>query len=65
MNTSKLTEVIARGIYLYSVIQDMPGNMVEGSKAKQVWDDWCYLYPQYVQYVKDEQSQLFDRLLSK
>lgn len=65
MNTSKLTIIIAQGIYLYAHVQDLPGNLVKDSSEEKAWLAWCAMNPKYVQYVKDEQSQLFDRLLSK
>lgn len=63
MNNSRLTAVIAQGIFLWAVVQDLPGDMVEGSPEQKRWNEWANQYPVYVPLVKREQTELFDRLL--
>jgi hypothetical protein len=63
MNSSRKTAIIAEGIALYAVVQDMPCSQISGSVAQEKWDAWCRAHPtQYAEFVKKEQYRLFDQV---
>lgn len=57
MNTSEKTAIIAEGIAAYAKVQDG-----QGTEALLRWDKWKERYPQFADFVKKEQFDLFDRV---
>ena len=64
MNTSQKTRLIAQGIYLWASVQDSPMDTKE-SPIWKAWNAWMELNPQWVDFVKMEQFDLFDRVNAK
>lgn len=64
MNNSRRTTIIAQGIALWAVVMDQPTSpmnqeQIENEKAWLVWENDN---PQFVEFVKREQFNLFDRV---
>ena len=63
MNTSRKTAIIADGIAKYAAVMDLPGSAwVSDTPEGIAWFEWEMAYPQWVEFVKREQSELFDRI---
>lgn len=62
MNNSRRTKIIAEGVALWAAVQDMPGNEVRGSKPLKAWEEWRATFPEFVEFVEQEQFALFDRV---
>lgn len=62
MNNSKRTRIIARGIYLYSCVQDVPGDQLDGSIEQKAWNRWKLDHTKYIEFVINEQYKLFNRV---
>lgn len=61
MNASHRTRIIARGIYLYAVVQDMPAKYAHDSKEAGAWREWCNDNgPAMEDFVRQAQFNLFD-----
>ncbi len=64
MNASALTVHVARGIAAWAAVLDL----YEGERSHQAnerraaWDEWRRDWPTMVDFVKAEQSALFDRV---
>lgn len=66
MTASRMTVVIAHGIYLYAQYQDMPGEAYHLNpawrKVAEDWRVWAEQNPKLVTFVQKEQYDLFDRV---
>lgn len=67
MNASHKTRLIAKGLYYLAIVQDMPINddSSEARVARWQWREWQRKYPQWVDFVTEEQIRLFDRINSQ
>lgn len=66
MNASERTVIIARGIYYWAYLQNLRGDD-DSSLAKSIWalwHKWCKENPKYVEFVREEQTALFDKVNS-
>lgn len=67
MNNSYMTKEIAHGIYLYACVQNLPEDTSKDDGVAKVtrltWEAWAKKYPIFVEPVKKEQFNLFDRCL--
>lgn len=61
MNTSKKTRIIADGIARYAAYQDSP-QTTSDTPEEIAWVEWQMAYPDWVNLVRQEQFELFDRL---
>ena len=62
VSTSEMTTIVAKGILLYARVQNMSNSDAQHSGAYQEWGQWKTTYPEWVEFVKKEQFDLFDRI---
>jgi hypothetical protein len=68
MDNSYMTREIAHGIYLYACVQNLPEDTSKDDGVARAmrltWAAWTKKYPIFVDAVKKEQFNLFDRCLN-
>lgn len=62
VNTSEMTTIVAKGLLLYARRQNMATVVYIGSEAEKEWESWCRTYPQWKDFVMQEQYSLFNRV---
>lgn len=61
VSTSEMTTIVAKGILLYARVQNM-GRDNHNTAWVIEWGQWETTYPEWVEFVKKEQFDLFDRI---
>ncbi len=62
VSTSEMTTIVAKGILLYARAQNMTAVVYIGSEAEREWKSWCATYPEWENFIRKEQTALFDKV---
>ncbi len=68
MNTSSKTRDMARGIYFWACLQDLPLAQAEDPNQieRKAWNEWARAHNEIeIAFVQAEQFALFDRVNAK
>lgn len=62
MNSSSRTTLVAKGIYLFAALQNLPGSQTVGSNEEKAWNEFREWNPTLALFCINEQCRLFDRV---
>lgn len=62
MNTSRRTKIIAEGLALFAAFMDTIPKSLNEIAARQRWENWQVHHSEYVSFIREEQTRLFDKI---